>query len=57
MTLTLLASDYFEWLMALWIVLGMMLFFALWVLYLNVCRYRTIVHGRFFRDEHSWLQQ
>jgi hypothetical protein len=33
---------------------GLWLFYAAWLAYLNVCRYRLLLTRRFYRDERSW---
>jgi hypothetical protein len=50
-------SDYRWWLVGSACLGGVPLFFFCWMAYVNVCRYRALVHGRFYRDEHLWLQQ
>jgi hypothetical protein len=57
MTISLFTSDHLIVVMVLMAVLGVLLFLALWLLYDNVCRYRAVVHGCFFRDEHMWMRQ
>jgi hypothetical protein len=51
-----MVSDYRTWIVATTATAGLLVFYLLWSLYLNLCRYRMVMHARFYRDEHLWLR-
>jgi hypothetical protein len=53
----LLISDHVTLLIAVMVLIGVGIFWAAWFAYVNICRYRALLHGRFYRDEHLWLRQ
>jgi hypothetical protein len=48
-------ADYRWWLIGVAGAAGLIIWWMLWSIYVNLCRYRLVIHGHFYRDEQLWL--